>query len=84
MLLPFFFVQENKMTLRAAPKSALFYNSTAHASRTTGLAKESFYLLKHFVSSIVYTNLLLLYSLVSCRTSRLWISLLLFVVTAKV
>jgi hypothetical protein len=83
VLLPLFFVQENKMALRAAPKSALFYNSTAHASRTTGLAKESFYLLKHYVSSIVYTNLLPPCSWVSCRTSRLRISLLLFVVTAK-
>jgi len=83
VLFPLFFGYKNKMALRAAPKSALFYNSTAHASRTTGLAKESFYLLKHFVFPIVYTNLLLRCSLASCRTSRLWISLLLFVVTAK-
>jgi hypothetical protein len=84
MFLPFFFVYKNKMALRAAPKSALFYNSTAQASRTTGLAKESFYLLKHYVFSIVYTNLLLSCSWVSCRTSRLWISLLLALVTALV
>jgi hypothetical protein len=77
MLFPFFFGYKNKMALRAAPKSALFYDSTAQASRTTGLAKESFYLLKHFVSSIVYTNLLPPCSLASCRTSRLWIFLLL-------
>jgi hypothetical protein len=77
VLLSCSFGYKNKMAFGAAPKSALFYNSTAHASRTTGLAKESFYPLKHSVSSIVYTNLLLLYFLVSCRTSRLWISLLL-------
>jgi hypothetical protein len=71
MLLPFFFVQENKMALRAAPKSALFYNSTAHASRTTGLAKECSYAFKHSVApSIFYTNLLLRCSLASCRTWR--------------
>jgi hypothetical protein len=50
MPLPFFFVQKNKMTLRAAPKSALRYNRTAHASRTTDLAKKSLYLLKHSVA----------------------------------
>jgi hypothetical protein len=59
MPLPFFFVQKNKMTLRAAPNSALLYNRTAHASRTTDLAKKGFDLLKHYVSSIFYTNLLL-------------------------
>jgi hypothetical protein len=81
VLLSCAFSDKNKMALRATPKSALFYNSTAHASRTTGLAKESFYLLKHSVSSIVYTNLLLACSLASCRTSRLWISFLLAPVT---
>jgi hypothetical protein len=58
MPLPFFFVQKNKMALRAAPKSALRYNRTAHASRTTDLAKKGFYLFKHYVFSISYTNLL--------------------------
>jgi hypothetical protein len=69
---------EYQLALIAIPRRPLGNDSRL----AFGSPKECSYTFKH-IPSIVYTNLLLPCSWGSCRTWRLLISLLLFVVTAK-
>jgi hypothetical protein len=71
------------MAFGAFPNQAFLYYHFTLAVKATHPPKKCFDLFKHLISSIFYTNLLLPCSWVSCRTSRLWISPLLFLVTAK-
>jgi hypothetical protein len=71
------------MAFGAFPNQAFLYYHFTLAVKATHSPKKCFDLFKHLISSIVYTNLLLTCSLVFCRTSRLWISPLPFVATAK-
>ena len=75
---------EHQLALSAVPRRALCNDSCLVSVYSLGVTKECSYTFKHFVSSIVYINLLPACSWVFCRTSRLWISLLLLPVTAKV
>jgi len=75
--------QEHKPALSASPCGANRDNDSLLFVQPHHPAKECSYAFKHSVSSIFCINLLLRGSWVSCRTSRLWISLLLAPVTAK-
>jgi hypothetical protein len=72
------------MAFGAFPNQAFLYYHFALAVKATHSPKKCFDLFKHLISSIAYTNLLPPCSWVSCRTFRLWISLLLAPVTALV